>query len=1007
MKSVAFAFGGMILIAGIAIPAQPQKAAQSGRNLSKSSKKISYAREVAPILKASCYSCHGTDSPKAGLNLATPSALIKSSSLLKGKGAESNLIHRMKGLDGMSQMPLGFQPLSSQQIATIEQWINEGAIIDQDTTKHWSYVAPSNPKIPSIKKWGKNPVDAFVFEKMLQQGYKPSPSASKETLIRRVYLDLIGIPPTVEEVRAFVADKSTNSFEKVVDRLLANPHYGERQARIWLDLARYADTNGYEADASRTAFVFRDWVIEAFNSNMGFDQFTIKQLAGDMLANATTQDKVATGFHRNTMHNLEGGVNPAESQFNTVIDRVATTSSVWLGSTLQCARCHDHKYDPFSQKDFYKMFAVFNNTTYNVVGDYTKSYSEVWNEPTMKVLPTRLQLQRDAEARKIANEYNSTVQIAKNSTLSGLQQPTKYTTVKFSSLNTQSKIPLIQAENGTITYNGALADTDVYQLSTSLANPIFGFKIDTSPVLDSAGKVISENFLITSLKAKIDGKEVVIQDISADFTQSGYDPFELIFGNKESGWAIYPEKTKNHTLYATFGKPITGQSLELELRFESVWKKHVLRQFSVSTTENPNFMFDSIRSRYQFETLPNGNIQGKLIGTSNIANYFSSDQSSARKSGQEDDLFATIGGFSEKYGQLRRRARELKKFDSQAVTALVITEKPGNKVLTAPVYHRGEFASPTAPVPAGIPSLFGKLSENGNRLSVAKWIVNKQNPLTARVQVNRIWEQYFGRGIVESVEDFGTQGSKPSHQKLLDWLACEFMDKGWDMKHIHKLIVTSATYQQSSAASENLLARDPLNTYLARGPRFRLEAEMIRDSALAISGLLNPKIGGPSVMPYQPAGVWDSPYNGEQWMEAKNGDRYRRGIYVFAKRTAMYPSFMALDAGTRESCLARRTRTNTPLQALTLMNDKSFLEAAVALGAKIKQKGIGFGFESATCRKPSQEELKVLNSTFNKILSRYKANPTEAKKLGPTPEDAAYAMVGNVILNLDEVITKS
>lgn len=978
MRSVTIGIGLGILGLGFAVPATRQDPKKDWPK---------YSTDVAPVFKASCLSCHAGKEPAADLDLSKPEEWVKSDIIKVGDPEHSVLIRRMKGLDGLPSMPQGFKPLPPEKIKAIEDWIKYGAKVDKGSGKHWAYIAPVMPALPTNKlKWGHNAVDAFTLEKMTEQKLKPSPEASKETLVRRLYLDLVGLPPTVAEVDAYLADKSPNAYEKLVDKLLASKHFGERQARIWLDVARYSDTNGYEKDRIRTAWLYRDWVINAFNANMPYDKFTIEQLAGDMLPNATTQDKIATGFHRNSMFNEEGGVDPGETFYNTVIDRVTTTSTAWLGSTLQCSRCHDHKFDPFTQKDFYQMYAIFSNVSYRKDGDYKKSDYEHWIEPELKVYSADAQKKLDATQANISSLEQQKAQFLVSHAedyskwQSQVGKPVTFAPAKVDSFKSEGGATATTGD--VIEVGGPNADTDEYAIQIDLPKDgISGLRIETLPAQGKPqGRASSQNFVLTEVGLTVDGQKVGIIGARADFAQSGYDPNKLLVGDRESGWAVAPQYGQGHRLVLQIEKPVTGQKATLKLGFHSQWKNHNLGRFRISTTSATYPLLDVTS-----------------VDTKNLSSaYFASSPVAITLQSKIDAAQRTID-----------------EIQAQAPTALVMQEKPVKGKIMAPIHHRGEYLSPTDMVEAGTPAIFPKptTTVNMNRLEFAKWLVNGQNPLTARVEVNRIWEQYFGRGIVDTLDDFGTQSSPPSNQKLLDFLAVKFMQSKWDMKAIHKMIVMSATYRQSSVATKDALEKDPINMFVARGPRFRMEAEMIRDSALQISGLLNPEIGGPSVMPYQPAGIWDSPYNGEQWMEAKDKERYRRGIYVFAKRTAMYPSFATFDAGTRETCIVQRSRTNTPLQALTLLNDQAYLEAAKALGVKMEQRGsleqgLVYGFRAATGRKPTRDELTVLAKAFGKFKDQYTKDPGAAKKLGKDVRQAAWTMVGNVLLNLDETITK-
>ena len=724
------------------------------------------------VLHAHCSTCHSGANPPAKLDLSTPAGIAKGGVsgklIVPGHSKDSLLIHRLMGLDGKEQMPMGFKPLGADSMDALTKWIDSGGKITKPK-EHWAFIVPSRPRLPVVSHpgWCRNEIDRFVLAGLDKEGLRPSPEARKETLIRRASLDLIGLPPTPAQVQEFLGDRSPNAYEKLVDRLLASPHYGERMARPWLDLARYADTNGYEADRSRSMWPYRDWVIKAFNENMSYREFTKDQIAGDMIPNPTTDDKIASGFNCNVMVNEEGGVDQGEQRWLRLCDMAATTAQTWLGVTLQCATCHDHKYDPFTQADFYKFVAFFESS-------YT---------PELELN------QALAPKRKLAQDHVNEVQAA-------------------------------------------------------------------------------------------------------------------------------------------------------------------------------------------IDALPKGSPQlaGKLVELQEA----------------KDSLALLNGPFT-----------------------MIMQERPGLVPWTY-IRKRGSYLNPGDRVDADIPKIFNALPPNvpHNRLGLAQWLTSDRNPLSARVQVNRMWELFFGRGIVETSENFGTQGTPPSNPDLLDWLATEFMRRGWDMKAINRLIVTSATYRQSSNATPELLRRDPQNVLLARGPRFRMEAEMIRDNALMAAGLLNLKMNGPSVMPYEPDGIWDSPYSDEKWTNAADSNRYRRGIYTFWKRTAPYPSFVALDATSRESCTVRRVLSNTPLQALDLLNDTAYVEAAQALARRMESAGalpaarLGYGFRLCLVRAPKPPELARLESLYAKLKLDYDAKPEDAKKLAGSPDLAALTMVANVLLNLDETITK-
>ncbi len=965
---------------------------------------VAFSKDVMPIFRAHCYSCHKGKTSAAGLDLSTAQGVAKgglSGKLIKpGKPKDSLLIKRVLGMGGLPQMPMGFAPLTKAQLKTLETWILSGAKLEAGTSSHWAYVPPLRPAIPMVKNkdWVANPIDAFVLARLAKGGLKPSAQAAPESLIRRVSLDLVGLPPTLEEVNGYVADKRQDTYGRAVDRLLKSPHFGERQARIWLDLARYADTNGYEADYTRTAWKYRDWVIDAFNRNMPYDQFTVEQLAGDMLPKPSLDQLIATGFHRNTMLNLEGGVDPREARYEMINDRVATTSSVWLGQTLQCARCHDHKYDPISQKDYFRVYAVFANTLYEAQGD-SKVGQEKFYEPSIPA-PTS----QDSQSLALAERSLA------NARLRFESNPQDYLTEKADWLAKISKSDAWSLTKGggpglTIQADGSLLATDgnpdvaVYRVSFPVRAGTQALRMVAmpDPKLNNGGPGRSSggNFLLSRVSALAGSVPLTLVDPEASFVQGGYRLADLFDKNGDTGWAISPDYGKDQWLVLRFERPITSdQTITIELGQESpTWAQHTIGRFRIETTMESDrtlqvLPMDIIALAKQSRTPP----QEKRL----------------------DDFFRKISKI------LAESRDSVKKFEEEVVAlkraipmAMVMREKPGANPLTAPLHIRGEFLQTGPNVTAGVPLALGKTdAKRVDRLAFAKWLIDKKNPLTARVQVNRMWEQYFGRGLVETSENWGTPGTPPSHPELLDWLACELMDSGWNLKHIHRLIVTSATYRQSSNVTPVLLQRDPNNFLFTRGPRFRMEAEMIRDNALSIAGLLSTKIGGPSVFPHQPNGIWNSPYSGERWMTSSDQNLYRRGLYTFWKRTATYPTFTNFDATSRDTCTVRRSRTNTPLQALNLLNDPAFLEAAKGL-AKIAirtggndQLRLEMAFRKCTMRSPKRAELSRLTVLLDNLRKRYRANPIDSAKLAPSPDDAAWIMVASVLLNLDETITK-
>ncbi len=824
---------------------------------------ISFNRDIRPILSENCYYCHGPDEKnrEEDLRLDVRADAIASKAIVPGKPEESDLVARIdsKDEDEVMPPPKAHKTLTDAQKDLLKRWIAEGAVYEN----HWAFVAPQRPAVPAVKSKAAafgNSIDAFVLQKLEQHGANLSAPATPTTLIRRVTLDLTGVPPSASEVQAFVkacrnADGSStiqkDAYEALVDRLLASPAYGEHMASAWLDYARYADSHGFQSDSSRMMWPWRDWVIRAFQENKPFDQFTIEQLAGDMLPQPTNPQLVATGFHRNHRLNGEGGLIPEEWHVENVIDRVDTTGATWLGLTLGCARCHDHKYDPVSQKEFYQMFAFFNNINETGVAIGPKNRSGGNFDPVIRVgTPEQLKQSKELETR-------------------------------------------------------------IAKLTAELAKE---------------SKSISQ---------------------------------------AQSDW----EKNAN---------------------IHSATPADIKKIIAIDAKK---------RSKGQSEQL---------------SKYFRENIDHPGK---------------QKQRELGEWQKQLALLDQSTPVTMVMEELP--KPRPAYVLHRGQYTDKGEEVFANTPAALPPLPANAprNRLTLAKWIVSPQNPLTARVWVNRQWERFFGNGIVKTSENFGMQSEPPSHPELLDWLATEFVKCGWDMKAMQKRMVMSATYRQSSnmkGLSPALLEQDPYNRWLARAPRLRLPAESMRDQALTISGLLDRKVGGPSVRPYMPKGVWDetSVYGDlRNYQHDPKGGLYRRTLYTIRKRTAAPPSMLLFDSPTREICTVKRSNTNTPLQALALLNEVTYVEAARVLAERMMKEGgtdasqrLAWAFQQATLREPSAEELALLEKSFARHLATYRSAPQEAAKLidaGDAPvaaldpiELAAYTVCANVILNLDEVIMR-
>jgi hypothetical protein len=999
-----------------------------------------FAERVRPIFAARCYGCHGPDTQQAGLRLDSLAAVLRGSDSGKivnpGHSVDSRLMRRLLAKE-RPQMPYGGPPLSAGEISSIEKWIDAGApgpdsheaIAATRPPKHWAYVKPVRPALPEVKdrSWLRNPIDNFILAKLEREGLKPAPEADKTTLIRRVYLDLVGLPPTPEEVDAFVADSSPDAYEKVVDRLLASPHYGERWARQWLDLARYADTNGYEKDNRRTAWEYRDWVIRALNQDMSFKEFTIDQIAGDMLPDPTKDQLIATGFNRNTMLNQEGGVDPEEYYWYELVDRANTTASVWLGSTLGCAQCHNHKFDPFTQKDYYRFLAFFSHGKYTIAGPPTGKYAE---EPELE-LPTPEQAARSKELRIEIGKLQQTLD-TQTPQLDAAQKTweaemrsadSRWLPLRPDHSESAGGATLQVLSDSSVLAGGQNPQADKYTLvARTSAKQITGVRIevlnDNSLPHGGPGRDAEGNFFLSDFDVSIapadkpaDKHHVLWKAVKADESQSGYDASNLI--HKEPGlrgWAIDASSqdapTRRQAVFVPdqpFGFA-SGTILTITMKHEMRHATRNIGRFRLSLTPSadPEFITRLPARLRRILDLP----------------------AARRTPEQKTELAAAYRAVSPLLDDTRKQVAKLQS-DVKKLginTAMVMGEQPGFMRPAAYIRERGSFMSKGDLVYADVPSALNRLPQDAmpNRLGLAEWLVSDDNPLTARVTVNHFWEVIFGHGIVETAEDFGTQGDPPSHPELLDWLATEFTRQGWSMKKIQRLMVTSATYRQSSQASHDLLARDPYNKLYARGPRFREEAEMVHDIALSVSGLLSSKMYGPSVFPYQPEGIWDIPYSKDRWVESEGEDRYRRAIYTFIRRSAPYPSLVTYDAPSREFCTVRRVRTNTPLQALTALNDPLFFDAARALARRMMNEGgdtpesrVTYGFRLAVSRQPNTQELANVDAFYQQQLTTYQKDndaalqTIAAKRNTPNAsEQAAWTMVGNVLLNMDETISK-
>ena len=1012
--------------------------------------RIDFATQIEPILREHCYECHGEKKGRGKLRLHVRDLALKGGAtgplLVPGESAKSYMVQRLLGEGGEDQMPLEKPPLPEAQIALIRTWIDQGAewpapagtAATQQVEEHWAYVAPKKAPLPPVSNetWTRTPVDRFVLAKLDAEKLLPSHEASKEVLLRRVSLDLTGLPPTIAELDAFLADSRPDAYERVVDRLLASPHFGERWARLWLDLARYADSNGFEADRLRSMWPYRDWVIEAFNADMPFDRFTVEQVAGDMLPGATRAQRIASGFHRNAMTNEEGGVDPDEALYEVLVDRVNTTATVWLGSTVACAQCHNHKYDPFSQKDYYRLMAFFANPAYKVEkhGAGTKYVEGQIDLATPEQDAQRTALREELKAAEDALAKDTPERAGAQASweASVREAGAAWTNLQPSHATATAGVQLAVQPDGSVLASGPNPQVTTYTIdSTTSIGGITGLRLeallDPSLPNQGPGRDPYGHFRLTKVQVFVapagDPARRTRVDVSAvkgDGNVSRGDLLELttdapatyarlgrawVVDAVREGWRVPYQLVLVPKAPLGDGSPII---VTVVLGHEDGTLGQGLGRFRLSATTGKDPL--------------------QVVAVSARTRAALATPLAARTEEQARLLASQFREQAPMFEAERKEIARIKKAieDQKLPTTLVMEEKPSYERPSTPLRERGAFTAPGEQVYANTPSSLPAMGDElpPNRLGLARWLVDTKNPLTARVMVNRFWEALYGRGLVETSEDFGTMGSLPSHPALLDWLAVDFVERGWSNKTLLRTLVLSATYRQDSTVTPEAQARDPYNRLLARGPRFRLEAEMVRDVALSASGQLSRRIGGPSVFPPQPPGIWNNPYDNSKWIESTGEDRYRRSLYTFLRRTSPYPMFTTFDGTSRELCTVRRVRTNTPLQALATLNDEAFFEQARALAARIRSEArlrtidarLTFGFRLVTSRLPTATELERLKAFHAQAQARYAAAPAEAAKALELPADkkvgkdeidlAAWTMVGNVLLNLDETVTK-
>ncbi len=1151
-----------------------------------------FGRDIRPLLSNNCFDCHGPDDAarQAGLRLdtfdgATLTLASGKAAIVPGDPDASELLHRITAHDSPDLMPPPSSkkaPLSEAHVERLRKWIQEGAVYEP----HYAFETPARPALPKVASddWVRNPIDAFVLRKLEAEGLAPSPEADRRTLIRRVTFDLTGLPPTPEEVRAFVDDERPEAYERLVDRLMNAPAHAEHMARYWLDISRYADTNGYHIDNERFMWRWRDWVIDAYAQNMPFDDFTVNQLAGDLLEEPSKEQLIATGFNRNHMVNFEGGAIPEEYRVQYVNDRVETTSTAWLGLTMRCAQCHDHKYDPISQREYFELYAFFNTVAEQGLDGQQGNAAPVLSAPLPEHDEQRAKLEaRIAKYEELLyaprpelDEAQAEWEQAERQRLDEMWEPLKPMSVtsangtELAVLDDQSVVaagPNPDRETYTITLDGGLTG------ATGLRMEVMR---DPSMPGIGYGRAANGNFVLTHVEAAVapvdapeSGQPLTLVSASANHSQPEYGIEKTLDGDAASGWAAL-EYDNGDMLWALFAfdKPLAAADaarLRVTLKFESPHVQHGLgrMRFSLShdkalapsgfgpwyvngpyQAEDGAAAYDTdygpeetgidlsstyedgrlkwVRATPQFEDgqlhdLPGGIAATYLYRTIDAANsrmmtitLGSNDAIKAWLNGEvvhdnnvkrtaapgqdrvdlklregQNDLLLKVVNYGNAYQfALDRATEETGRYPVQVAHALAkeaSTRSPSqNKALKAhyrrthwdeyPRYEqrleatrqglndlegripstmimaemetpretfilaRGEYDQPGEKVEPSVPEVLGELQHEGSRatrLELAQWLVSGAHPLTARVVMNREWGRLFGTGLVKTVEDLGVQGEWPSHPELLDWLAVEFVESGWDLRHMMRLMATSAAYRQQSTLREELLETDPNNRLLARAPRFRMDAEVIRDNALAVSGLLVRQVGGKSVKPYQPEGLWKEVAYGSsaysaQFFEQDEGEAlWRRSMYTFWKRTSPPPSMMVFDAPNRETCTARRERTNTPLQALTLMNDVQFVEAArflaqrmITEGGQTPEERIEFAARLLWARPPNAAEKTALLNAYENFAARYQNDRDSASALldvgdGGRDESlddaelAAWSLVASVFLNADETVTKS
>ena len=999
---------------------------------------VDFQAEVFPLLENSCFQCHGSSMAMGGLRLHTREDLLAGGDsgavVVERDSARSRLVHLVSGVLDL-KMPMDREPLSPEQVGLLRAWIDQGVVWPQNSVKkskesasvnqHWSFQPVGQGLPPQVRnsRWLRNPIDAFVLKRLETKGIKPSPEADRTTLIRRLYLDLLGLPPTSAQLELFLRDQRPYAYERLVNRILSKPHFGERWARHWLDLARYADSDGFEKDNVRPhAWRYREWVIDAYNRDLPYDQFVLEQLAGDLLPGATIDQRIATGFHRNTLTNTEGGVDPEEYRVEQVVDRTDTTGLVFMGLTVGCARCHSHKYDPISHREYYQLYAFFNT---GIEKNIPAPLSQ--ERVAYRVALRDWELEHEKLVADVEQHRKELKEKLKGSQTLALWEaeldlaPVEWVPLDLSSYVSAGGAEFTESEDGVLLASGNNSKKDRYTIVANarlrgISAIRLDFLTDESLPARGPGRAGDGNFILSEFKVEdvslgdvTRRQEISIERVLASYSQKGFEIERAVDGDLKTGWSVDGPLGPNRDHQAVF---VTGQSLgqyggsALTFTLEQLHGEgRNIGCLKIFFTRAPRKNLKKVFPMAVEKALAVPPLKRSPKQRSAILNHYVS---------LDTDLCFRLAAVE---GHRKARPSE------PGTLAQILVENPEDP--STRIHLRGDFLSPGEEVQANTFAVLPPLQSQDikpTRLDLALWLTNQSHPLTARVEVNRFWEHLFGRGLVPTSGDFGIRGERPSHPRLLDWLSNEFMVGGWSRKELVRLIVTSSTYRQSSRIRSDLRQEDPKNVLLARQNRFRVESEVTRDLYLAVGGLLDPRVGGPSIYPSLPEGMRDLGYGGGvDWPESSGLDRYRRGLYIFFQRTVPYPMLMTFDSPDSNTSCVRRIRSNTPLQALTLLNGPLFVECARSLGKRILMEGPGdesgriqHVFRLALARDPSHQEEQVVSKLLVEHRDIFQSSPQTANEfLGskiikgvPVHEMAAWVALSRMILNLDEFLTR-